>query len=190
MFGWVDSANDNWPPLMPKEFMPIVWKIVEDIEPDLARNMFSEALNKRLGVQDKNISEVAEIAAQQNMSILDVMAMPEEDGWEYTGLGPNDGRNWVCSAYVTAFYQAAGVLDGYEINSTEFATMDVYIMKLFEAETSLPDACKEADPDLPYCQLMGKWRIELPQYNSIEPYDHMFENCDINFPSYMRDPGC
>ena len=68
--------------------------------------------------------------------------------------------------------------------------MDVYIMKLFEAETSLPDACKEADPDLPYCQLMGKWRIELPQYNSIEPYDHMFENCDINFPSYMRDPGC
>jgi len=44
--------------------MPIVWKIVEEIDPTLAYNMFSEALNKRLGVEDKNISELAKLAAQ------------------------------------------------------------------------------------------------------------------------------
>ena len=131
--------------------MPILWKIVEDMDPKLAYNMFTEALNKRLNVEDKNISEIAELAAQRNMSVLDVMAIPEQDGWEYTGLGPNDGRSWVCSAYVAAIYKAAGVFGDLEINSTEFATMDVYIMKLFDTKTPLPDACVEADPDLPYC---------------------------------------
>ena len=87
-------------------------------------------------------------------------------------------------------YKAAGVLDDLEINSTEFATMDVYIMKLFDTETPLPDACVKADPNLPYCQLMGKYRVEMPYYNSIEPYDHMFEHCDMNFPTYERDEGC
>ena len=71
------------------------------------------------------------------MSVSDVMAMTEIDGWEYTGLKPTDGRNWVCSAYVTAFYKAAGVFGDMDINSTEFATMDVYIMKLFDTETPL-----------------------------------------------------
>lgn len=52
---------------------------------------------------------MAELAAQNNMSLLDVMAMPEIDGWEYTGIEPVDGRSWVCSAYVTAMFKAAGI---------------------------------------------------------------------------------
>ena len=48
---------------MPREVMPILWKIVEDIKPLLASNMFSEPLNFRLNVTDKNISEIAELAA-------------------------------------------------------------------------------------------------------------------------------
>ena len=79
------------------------------------------------------------------------MAMPEIDGWEYTGLEPVDGRSWVCSAYVTALYKAAGLFGDLEINSTEFATMDVYILKIFDVSSPLPDACVDADPSLPYC---------------------------------------
>jgi len=41
LYGWADSANDNWPPLFPRDFMPIMWKIVEDVKPDLAYNMFT-----------------------------------------------------------------------------------------------------------------------------------------------------
>ena len=77
LYGWVDTPNDNWPPLVPREFVPILFKLVEDIDPKLAYNMFSQALNKRLGVDGKNISEIAELAAKRNMSITDVMALPE-----------------------------------------------------------------------------------------------------------------
>jgi len=116
-----------------------MFKLVEDIKPTLAYNFFTEALNKRLGVNGKNISEIAELAAEQNMSVEDIMAMTEIDGWEYTGLEPRDGRNWVCSAYVAAMYKAAGIFGDMEIQSTEFATMDVYVMDLFDTTTPLPD---------------------------------------------------
>ena len=124
------------------------------------------------------------------MSITDVMAMPEQDGWIYSGVEPKDGRSWVCSAYVTALYKAAGVFGDLEINSTEFSPMDVYTLKIFDETTPLPDACIAADPNLPYCQLRGKFRIEMPYYNSVEPFSHMNERCAINFPSYKKDPGC
>ena len=133
---------------------------------------------------------MAELAAQNNMSLLDVFAMPEQDGWVYTGIEPVDGLSYVCSAYVTALFKAAGVFGDLEVNATEFHPMDVYIMNLYDTETPLPDACVAADPDLPYCQLFGKYRIEMPYYNTIEPYNNMFERCAINFPTFERDPGC
>jgi len=77
LYGWVDSANDNWPPLVPREFVPILFKVVEDVMPTLAYNFFGEALNKRLGVDGKTISEIAKISAERGMSVADVMAMPE-----------------------------------------------------------------------------------------------------------------
>ena len=115
LYGWVDTANDNWPPMLPREFVPIMFKIVEDVDPKLAQNFYTSALNKRLGVENKNISEIAQIAAMQNKSVEDVMAMTEIDGWEYTGLQPTDGRNWVCSAYVAAMYKAGGLFDDMSI---------------------------------------------------------------------------
>jgi len=41
--------------------------------------------------------------------------MTEIDGWEYEGLQPTDGRNWVCSAYVAAMYKAGGLFDDMSI---------------------------------------------------------------------------
>jgi len=143
-----------------------------------------------MGVTGKNISEMAGLAAESGLSLEDLMAMPEQDFWVYTGLEPRDGWNWVCSAYVAAMYKEAGLFGDMEIQSTEFATMDIYIMNLFDTTTPRPDACVAADPDLPYCQILGKYRVELPYYNTITPYDHMFENCAINYPTYERDPGC
>ena len=167
-----------------------MFKLVEDIKPTLAYNFFTEALNKRLGVDGKNISEIAMLAAEKGMSVEDIMAETEMDGWEYTGLEPRDGMNWVCSAYVAAMYKAGGLFGDMEVQSTEFATMDVYVMDLFDTTTPLPDECVAADPDLPYCQLLGKYRVELPYYNTITPYEKMFENCGINYPTYERTPGC
>ena len=77
LYGWIDTANDNWPPLLAREFAPVLFKIVEDINSTKAYNFFTEALNKRLNVDGKDISEIAELAAERSMSIEDVMAMPE-----------------------------------------------------------------------------------------------------------------
>lgn len=47
------------------------------------------------------------------------MAMPELDGWEYTGIEPRDGLSYVCSAYVVAFLKEAGLFGTNEINAVE-----------------------------------------------------------------------
>jgi len=190
LYGWIDSAEDNWPPLLPKQLVPVVFSMIEQIKPDLAFNFFAEALNFRLGTTGLTIEQIAEAAAKKNMGVDDVMAMPEIDGWEYTGEKPRDGRSWVCSAYVTAVFKAAGIFGDMDINSTEFATQDVYEMNLWDVTTPLPEACQQADPNLPYCQILGKYQVVLDYYNTVTPYEHMNETCNVNWPSYTRDEGC
>lgn len=190
MYGWVDTANDNWPPLLPKELVPVAFKLVEDIEPKKADIFFSQALNKRLGTEGKNISEIAEIAAGKDMSVEDVMAMVEMDGWEYTGIEPRDGQAYVCSAYVATMYKAAGLFGDFDVQGTEFVPRDVYSLNFFNENYALPDACKSADPGNNFCQLLGKYRMTLPGYNTVEAYSHMNEKCTVNWPDYSRDDGC
>lgn len=131
MYGWVDTPVDNWPPVLPHRFVPILWSYVEHFDYSLADNMFTEALNLRLGVKGHNITETAAIAAGQGMVLEDVMAMVEEDSFRYTGLGPKDGRAFVCSAFVTALWKEAGLFEPYDINAAEFTPGDVYRMNYF-----------------------------------------------------------
>jgi len=85
------------------------------------------------------------------MSLEDVMAMVELDSFRYTGLGPKDGYSFVCSAYVAAMYKVAGLFGDFEINATEFSPAEVYRLNFFDLSSPRPEACIEADPDLPYC---------------------------------------
>ena len=109
------------------------------------------------------------------------MAEPEEDGWEYSV-----GESYVCSGFATALWKAGGLFEGLEINANEFGPRDVYEIDFFEVGAQLPGACAEADPGLGYCQLMGKYRIELPGYSTVDPYSHMNENCPSQPPEYLR----
>ena len=190
IYGWIDTAEDNWPPLLPKQIVPVGFELYSHINPTEADIMFTQGLNKRLGVEGKSIPEIAALAAEKNMSVDDVMALKETDGWEYTGLEPRDGEAYVCSAYVTALYKAAGLFDGVDIQATEFTPKDVYQLDFFDTEYKRPAECVHADPDLPYCQIMGKYQMTLPGYGTVSIYDHMNENCPINFPTYERDEGC
>lgn len=78
------------------------------------------------------------------------MAMPEQDGWEYTGLEP-DGRSYVCSAFSTALWKEGGLFNDLDINATEFVPIDMYELNFFNTDFQRPEACVKADPDLPYC---------------------------------------
>jgi len=84
------------------------------------------------------------------MTLQDVIAIPEQDGWLYTGL-PHDGMAFVCSAYSASVYKAAGIFGKHEINATEFTPRDVYLLDIFDKEFVRPQACIDADPNLPYC---------------------------------------
>ena len=124
------------------------------------------------------------------MHFDEVVAMPELDGWLYSGQGATDVYSFVCSSYVTAVYKHAGVFGDLTINPSEFATKDVYILDFWDTTSPLPEACVAADPTLPYCQLLGQYRLEMPEYNTVTPYDNMFQTCEINFPEYTRSPTC
>jgi len=143
LYGWVDTPDGDWPPLLPQSFAPVLFSMVEHFAPKIAFNFFTQALNKRMGIMDEsqtpmNITEIAVAAAAQNMRIEDVMAMPEIDGWEYYGEGARDGESMVCSVLVTALYKAGGLYDDLEINATEFHPLDAYSMNFYDLDYKRP----------------------------------------------------
>jgi len=118
------------------------------------------------------------------------MAMPELDGWLYSGVQPRNTTSYVCSAYVAAIYKAAGLFDDMEINAAEFAPRDVYSLNFFDLNWTRPQACLDADPNQPFCQLLGKYRMTWPGISTVAPYARMDERCPTMAPEYVRPDGC
>ena len=87
-------------------------------------------------------------------------------------------------------YKAAGLFGDLEINTTEFGPQDVYSLNFFDENFERPQQCVDADPNIPYCQLLGNYRLKLPTYNTVTPYAHMNERCATVWPDYIREDGC
>ena len=147
-------------------------------------------MNYHLGTKGLNIEGLTAAAADQGMSIDEAMAIVEQDGWMYTGVQPRYTTSYVCSAFVAAMYKAAGMFGDMEINATEFGPKDIYQMNIFDMNYQRPQACIDADPDAPFCQLLGKYRMTFPGLCSIDPYSHMNEKCQSIAPEFVRNEGC
>ena len=117
--------------------------------------------------------------------MLQLMAEPELDGWYYS-----DGYSYVCSCFVIGVYKAAGLFGDMEINAVEFTPKDLYQINFFNTTAALPSQCTAADPELPYCQILGKYKFSLPGYSTVSPYSHMNEHCASLSPDYIRPDGC
>lgn len=76
----------------------------------------------------------------------DLFAIPEQDYWEY-----DTGYSYVCSSYVVSMYKKAGLFDGLSLQGTEFHPRDLANLAIYQKNPDRPDACIQADPDLPYC---------------------------------------
>jgi len=59
----------------------------------------------RLKTKNLNMGEIAIEISKRGMTIQDIMASVEKDGWYYS-----DGYSYVCSAFVAACYKAGGLL--------------------------------------------------------------------------------
>ncbi|CAL5392899.1 unnamed protein product [Camellia sinensis] len=144
-----------------------VMTVWNNVQPDYAANMWNEALNKRLGTK----------------------TIPEQDNWIYS-----DGKSTSCVIFILEMYKEAGLFDpiANSIQVTEFTIKDAYTLKFFENNSSrLPKWCNDADTvKLPLCQIQGKYRMEFPGYNTIDPYPHMNERCPSLPPKYSRPKGC
>ncbi|CAI2364269.1 unnamed protein product [Moneuplotes crassus] len=185
LFSWIDTVDKNYPPVAPKELIPIVLDIFAQIMPATIDTFFTQAMNQRLGTSGLNYRQVIVEAALRNTTMLELMAQPELDGWMYS-----DGYSYVCSCFVVAIWKAAGIFGDLEINAVEFTPKDVYQLNVFNTTAAISEKCKSADPTLPYCQILGKYRMELNGYSSVDMYSHMNENCESEYPDYIRNDGC
>ena len=120
------------------------------------------------------------------MTFEQLLAMPELDNIEYS-----KGQSYACSSLNIAFWKAGGLFGDMEINAAEFTVRDVYELKVFDNDlkNNRPNICKEIDPDLDYCQIVGKYSLSLPYYNTVEPYSNMNERCP-RLPPGQRLENC
>ncbi|MCQ2816260.1 MAG: hypothetical protein MJ252_03235 [archaeon] len=185
LFSFIDTVDKNLPFIMTHEHFEFLFTILEKIYEPLATKMLGEGVNLRLGTKNLTLAQATAVAARRGMTFEEVIAMPEQDGWLYS-----DGMNYVCSCFVVAFYKAGGMFGDMEIQATEFGPKDVYQLDIFDKNYKRPQACIDADPELPYCQIMGKFKIDLPGYSTIKPYAHMNERCPSQGPEFIRPDGC
>ncbi len=185
LFGWIDTVKDNYPSVLDIEFVYLVFRLLESVDKAASDQLLKEALNWRVGTKDLSLWQVEEEASRQGKSLGDLFAMTETEGHMYS-----DGYAYVCSSYVWSYYTKSGMLGDIVSHATEITPRDVYTSAIFDPNPVLHPACVAADPDLPYCQIMGQWKMELPGYSTIEPYTHMAEHCPSIAPDYFRPDGC
>ncbi|GAB2230571.1 hypothetical protein Droror1_Dr00014844 [Drosera rotundifolia] len=189
IFSWIDTIDKNYPPPLDAHLVASVMTVWNHIQPSYAANLWNEALNKRLGTEGLELPDILVETEKRGMSFDQLLTIPEQDGWVYS-----DGKSTSCVAFILEMYKEAGLFDpiASSIEVTEFTIKDAYILNFFETDSSrLPSWCNAADVvQLPYCQIRGKYRMELPGYNTMEPYPHMNERCPSLPPNYKRTKGC
>eukprot|EP00271_Cylindrocystis_brebissonii_P009214 TRINITY_DN23901_c0_g1_i1.p1 TRINITY_DN23901_c0_g1~~TRINITY_DN23901_c0_g1_i1.p1 ORF type:complete len:537 (+),score=80.28 TRINITY_DN23901_c0_g1_i1:414-2024(+) len=205
IFSWIDTKEDNFPPPLTSHLVAALASMWIRIQPDYANNLWKEALNQRLGTNGLEFPTILAECDRRGMSFGELLAIPERDEWVYS-----DGVSTSCVAFVLSTWKAAGIFGSLTplIQATEFTIRDAYNLQIFEDDKKkLPPWCNSPTPTdvddadttpeedreagrLPYCQIRGKWRFDLPGFNSQPPYAHMNERCASLPPDYYREPGC
>ncbi|KAJ7539363.1 hypothetical protein O6H91_11G089000 [Diphasiastrum complanatum] len=189
IFSWIDTPIANYPPPLDANLVASVITVWTRLQPAYAANMWNEALNKRLGTKGLDLPSIIWEGEQRGIPFDQLLTIPEQDDWVYS-----DGKSTSCVAFVLGMYKEAGLFGELAdaIQVTEFTIRDAYMLKFFEDNQSrLPSWCNANDnPPFPYCQLLGDYRLELPDYNTLEPYAHMDERCPSLPPNYYRPDNC
>ena len=185
IFSWIDTTTKNMPFITQQEFVEFVFSLMSKIYPKASDLLVTEGLNLRLGTKNMTLQQVIAEAARRGKSFEELMAEPELEGVEY-----HDGLSYVCSCFVIAYFKHGGMFDNIDFSPNEFTPKDVYTLDIFDKDFIKPQECIEDNPDLPYCQLVGKFYLELNDYSTVKPYDHMNEKCPSQGPDFIREDGC
>ncbi|XP_009599364.1 uncharacterized protein LOC107796119 [Nicotiana tabacum] len=189
IFSWIDTLDGNYPSPLDAHLVASVMTVWNQLQPAYAANMWNEALNKRLGTQGLDLPDILVEVEKRGSSFAKLLTIPEQDDWVYT-----DGKSTSCVAFILEMYKEAGLFGPFagSIQVTEFTIKDAYSLKFFEDDPNqLPKWCNADDTvKLPFCQIRGKYRMELPGYNTMDIYPHMNEKCPSMPPKYYRPLSC
>jgi hypothetical protein len=194
IYTFIDTMFDNLPRPTSPDLIEQLFGLYEPMAPldskSSLNSMVIMGLNHRLGSSCDTMQCIYDIIDPQNIPLFQVAIMPEQDQWMYPGNGCPYAEcySMVCDVFVTEMYQNAG-LNLPTFQATEQSPKDTYEMALFESNWHRPKVCDEADPDLPYCQLLGDYTLTLNNYNSRVPYQNMNNECPAYAPVYMRTPS-
>lgn len=67
LFGWIDTPENNYPPILPSYFATIAFSIVNKIAPKVMDIFFNQAINHRLGVSGYDFEDLVGLAADKGM---------------------------------------------------------------------------------------------------------------------------
>ncbi|KAK2428491.1 inositol-1,4,5-trisphosphate 5-phosphatase [Trifolium repens] len=188
IFSWIDTVADNYPPPLDAHLVISVMSMWSRMQPSYAANMWNEALNKRLGTEDLDLYDILLETEKRGIAFDELLAIPEQDDWVYS-----DGKSTTCVAFILSMYKEAGIFGpiASSIQVTEFTIRDAYMLRIFEDnQTRLPRWCNNENDKLPFCQILGEYRMEFPGYNTLDPYAHMNEQCPSLPPTYDRPSQC
>lgn len=176
IWGWIDTKNKNFPEPMSSELFSIIISFMyrHNLAKEKLDSFIMEPLNKRLQHYFKvkplgNFTDILEWTYVEKISLYDLWTLSEQDEWLY-----NNNYSRVCDTFILTLYKLGGIIPQ-EIQITEFSPRDFYLTNLFEDS-------KE--------QFLGKYKIELPYFNSIKLYQNMNTNCSTIPNEYFRNKNC
>ncbi|EDQ85954.1 uncharacterized protein MONBRDRAFT_11335 [Monosiga brevicollis MX1] len=185
LFTWIDTPEANYPGTLDSHLHELLIGFANAISYELSGLLWDRALNKRLNTVNMTTVPLLNLAHSRNISFTELMEMPEQDEWQY-----DDGYNMVCDVLVCEAWKAGGLFGDLDFQCTEFTNWDDYTLAIFNT-TAPPAYCQQIDPGLPFCQILGDYRMSLPTYNSRPMVAHMAERCPRGTPPDFDKPaGC
>lgn len=122
----------------------------ERIAPYGFKTRMMDAANKRLGTENLRTDELAAVAAKRNMTLSEVVAMPELNTYTYNSFY-HDGPALVCSSFIIEMWQKSGLFGDLNVNPGEFTPKDLTDLKFYDTNYNHPPECMKDYPDQVWC---------------------------------------
>ena len=188
IFGWIDTLYDNYPNPFSSEFLYVLLNKFSNKKDSFPNKYFSQGLNKRLGTENLNFNEVLVEALNKKIKFKQLLIVPERDKWIYKNkIRP--GRSMVCDVFVLSFLKSSGLFKNIDIDVSEFTPKDLYQLKIFN-DTWLNKSNIKCLNNDSWCQILGLYYMDLNDFNSIDIYPRMNQNCGSKPPFYKRLKNC
>ena len=177
LWGWIDTLDNNFPEPLTKEFLTLVISFMErnNIYANTVKSVFLDSINKKIELitnksSNRTLLEIINWGIDNNLKIWDIWIKSEKDNWLY-----NNAPSRVCDTLILSFFKLGKIIPNY-VQISEFTPKDLYELNIWDNYHTI--------------QIMGKYNISIPQWNTINFYKNINEKCPSKPPKYDRPKYC